>query len=132
MLHIINMHLMPDGRSLIETVGVSRFRVLAHGTLDGYTVGKVERVDDISIAEEEALIASDLYSATSTKLNERIRERRGRPRRDYLRKVKEVLLYVDPMTWASRHDRYEEIAKRLREIAVEADIELFAKLPDRE
>ncbi len=86
----------------------------------------------VRIAEEEALIASDLYSAASTKLNERIREGRGRPGRDYLRKVKEVLLYVDPMTWASRHDRYDEIAKRLREIAVEADIELLPKLPDRD
>ncbi|CAG8961235.1 hypothetical protein HYFRA_00013291 [Hymenoscyphus fraxineus] len=55
MLHIVNMHLMPDGRSLIETIGVSRFRILKHGVLDGYMVGKVERVDDISIAEEEAL-----------------------------------------------------------------------------
>jgi hypothetical protein len=65
MLHIVNMHLMPDGRSLIETIGVSRFRVIRHGTLDGYTVGKIERVDDISIAEEEALEASEI-SADST------------------------------------------------------------------
>jgi Lon protease-like protein len=59
LLHIVNMHLMPDGRSLIETVGVSRFRVVRHGVLDGYTVGKVERVDDISVAEEEAIEASE-------------------------------------------------------------------------
>ncbi|PMD43427.1 hypothetical protein L207DRAFT_423058 [Hyaloscypha variabilis F] len=59
LLHIINMHLMPDGRSLIETVGVSRFRVLKHGTKDDYTVGKVERIDDISIAAEEELEARE-------------------------------------------------------------------------
>lgn len=64
MLHIVNMQLMPDGRSLIETVGVSRFRVLQSGTVDGYTVGKVERVDDISIAEEEALEASETASSS--------------------------------------------------------------------
>ena len=65
MLHIVNMQVMPDGRSLIETVGVSRFRVLQSGTVDGYTVGKVERVDDISIAEEEALEASETASPST-------------------------------------------------------------------
>ena len=65
LLHIVNMHLMPDGRSLIETVGVSRFRVLRYGTLDGYTVGKVERLDDISITEEEALEVSETSSSST-------------------------------------------------------------------
>ena len=59
LLHIVNMHLMPDGRSLVETTGISRFRVVKHGTLDGYMVGKVERVDDISLAAEEALEAEE-------------------------------------------------------------------------
>ncbi|RDW70059.1 PUA protein [Coleophoma crateriformis] len=59
LLQIINMELMPDGRSLIETVGVSRFRVLRHGSLDGYTVGQTERIDDISLADEEALESSE-------------------------------------------------------------------------
>lgn len=65
LLHVVGMHLMQDGRSLIETVGVSRFRVLKHGTLDGYTIGKIERVDDISIAAEEALEARDITSSLS-------------------------------------------------------------------
>jgi len=64
LLHIVNMQLMPDGRSLIETVGVSRFRVIRHGCLDGYAVGKIERVDDISIAQEESLEASEISSAS--------------------------------------------------------------------
>jgi Lon protease-like protein len=67
MLHIVNMQLMPDGRSLIETVGVSRFRVVRHGTLDGYTIGKVERVDDISISEEEALEASETSTSSTSR-----------------------------------------------------------------
>lgn len=49
----------PDGRSLIGTVGLSRFRVLRHGQLDGYTVGKTERVDDVSL-EEEAMEAAEV------------------------------------------------------------------------
>lgn len=66
MLKIVNMQLMPDGRSLIETIGVSRFRVLKHGIRDGYTVGKIERVDDISITEEEALEASETSSSSAS------------------------------------------------------------------
>jgi Lon protease-like protein len=54
LLRIVNIEFFPDGRSLLETVGVSRFRVSRHGYLDGYVVGKVEKVDDVSIAEEEA------------------------------------------------------------------------------
>jgi Lon protease-like protein len=65
LLHIVNMHLMPDGRSIIETVGVSRFRVLRYGSLDGYTVGKIERIDDMSIAAEEALEAAETSSTTN-------------------------------------------------------------------
>lgn len=57
LLHIVNMELLPDGRSLIETVGVSRFKVKEWGVHDGYLVGKVERVEDISLAEEERLEA---------------------------------------------------------------------------
>ncbi|PBP20525.1 putative ATP-dependent protease (CrgA) [Diplocarpon rosae] len=63
LLHIESMHLMPDGRSLIETVGVSRFRVLKHGNLDGYTIGKIERIDDMSIEAEEALEARETAAA---------------------------------------------------------------------
>jgi Lon protease-like protein len=65
MLHIVNMHLLPDGRSMIETRGVSRFRVVRHGSLDGYTVGKVERIDDISVAEEEAIEATETSTSTT-------------------------------------------------------------------
>jgi Lon protease-like protein len=55
MLEIINMQLLPDGRSVIETVGVSRFRVLKDGELDNYKVGKIERIEDMSIGDEEEL-----------------------------------------------------------------------------
>ena len=60
LLHIVNMHFLPDGRSLVETVGVSRFRVKSWGVLDGYIVGKIERIDDISLAEEEHTEATEV------------------------------------------------------------------------
>lgn len=54
LLEIVNYELLRDGRSFIETRGVGRFKVKAHGMLDGYNVGRVERVEDISLAEEGA------------------------------------------------------------------------------
>ncbi|EFQ33308.1 ATP-dependent protease La domain-containing protein [Colletotrichum graminicola M1.001] len=63
LLRIVNAEYFADGRSLIETVGVSRFRITRHGILDGYLVGKIERLDDISIAEEEDLEANETQHA---------------------------------------------------------------------
>lgn len=37
---------MPDGCSILSTVGISRFRVIARGELDGYDVARVEVVTD--------------------------------------------------------------------------------------
>ncbi|KAL6851035.1 hypothetical protein ACO1O0_008161 [Amphichorda felina] len=59
LLRITNIQPYSDGRSLIETIGVSRFRVTSYGELDGYAVGKIERIDDVSLEDEEALEASE-------------------------------------------------------------------------
>ncbi|KID69674.1 ATP-dependent protease La domain-containing protein, partial [Metarhizium hybridum] len=64
LLRIINAEFYPDGRSLIETVGLTRFKVLRHGELDGYTIAKTERVDDMSLEEEEAVEASEAVAAS--------------------------------------------------------------------
>lgn len=79
MLHIINVHMMPDGRSMIETRGLYRFRVRAYGTLDGYTVGKIERVEDVSLADEERIEAEELIAAMAP--DSPMREPSERPRR---------------------------------------------------
>ncbi|KAF2019650.1 ATP-dependent protease-like protein [Aaosphaeria arxii CBS 175.79] len=63
MLEIINLELLPDGRSFVETRGVSRFRIKAYGQLDGYYVGNVERVDDVPIIEEEQLERQEVLEA---------------------------------------------------------------------
>ena len=55
MLEIKSVQMLADGRSMLETVGSYRFRLLEKGSLDGYTVGRVERVDDISLEEEAEL-----------------------------------------------------------------------------
>ena len=46
MLEIRNVQMLPDRRSIVETWGTWRFRIMERGVLDGYTVGRVERVDD--------------------------------------------------------------------------------------
>ena len=43
MLEIQSVQMLPDGRSMVETVGSYRFRLLEKGNLDGYTVGRIER-----------------------------------------------------------------------------------------
>lgn len=55
LLEIVNYELLRDGRSFVETRGVGRFKVRAHGMLDGYNVASVERVEDVPLAEEGAV-----------------------------------------------------------------------------
>ncbi|MCJ1363051.1 hypothetical protein MMC16_002157 [Acarospora aff. strigata] len=66
LLHIVSMQMMPDGRSLIETEGVSRFKVKSWRMFDGYIVGNIERIDDVSLAEEERLEASETSAAPAS------------------------------------------------------------------
>lgn len=62
LLRIENTERYRDGRYLIETVGVHRFRVTRHGELDGYAVGEVERIPDAPLEEEEAQEAAEVRS----------------------------------------------------------------------
>ncbi|CAG8890840.1 unnamed protein product [Penicillium egyptiacum] len=55
LLMIERYELLPDGRSLVVATGVSRFRIVDSAMRDGYFVARTERVDDISLAEEERL-----------------------------------------------------------------------------
>lgn len=63
LLMVERYELLPDGRSLVIATGVSRFKVLEVGELDGYHVARTERVDDISLAEEERLEATETAAA---------------------------------------------------------------------
>ncbi|KAL0081407.1 crgA protein [Phycomyces blakesleeanus] len=54
MLELTHVQTLPDGRSVVEAIGSHRFRVLSHELVDGYHVGKVERVDDIDAEQEQA------------------------------------------------------------------------------
>ncbi|MCJ1306658.1 hypothetical protein MMC25_000301 [Agyrium rufum] len=64
LLHINSIQLFPDGRSFVETVGVSRFKVKSYSMLDGYIVANTERVDDVPLAEEEQIEAAEVSTTT--------------------------------------------------------------------
>ncbi|EMD40696.1 hypothetical protein CERSUDRAFT_111271 [Gelatoporia subvermispora B] len=54
MLAIKSVQWFQDGRSLVETCGIYRFRILARGTRDGYVVGRVEQLDDLPEEDSDA------------------------------------------------------------------------------
>ncbi|KAF9935002.1 hypothetical protein FBU30_009425 [Linnemannia zychae] len=56
LLKIVSLELLPDGRALVETVGLSRFQILTYAMLDGYyTATAVEMINDISEEQERGL-----------------------------------------------------------------------------
>lgn len=46
MLEIQKIVFLPDGRSLVDTMGKRRFRVLKRGHRDGYNTADVEYLED--------------------------------------------------------------------------------------
>ncbi|CAG8452774.1 2340_t:CDS:2 [Acaulospora colombiana] len=77
MLEIRSIEFLNDGRSLVETVGTYRFRLVERGMRDGYTVGRIERIDDIDPEQEleqerDAIRAADINNANPA--NPRIHE----------------------------------------------------------
>ncbi|XP_074010885.1 LON peptidase N-terminal domain and RING finger protein 1 [Numenius arquata] len=55
MLQIRNVHFLPDGRSVVDTVGGKRFRVLRRGMKDGYCTADIEYLEDVKVTDEEEL-----------------------------------------------------------------------------
>lgn len=45
-LEIHSLELLPDGRSYVDTVGGSRFKVLKRGQRDGYHTADIEYLED--------------------------------------------------------------------------------------
>lgn len=78
-LEIKHLELLPGGRSMIETVGVSRFKLVQTGTLDGYTVAKVEDVVDLSPEEEKEAEANALATYRDAVAEREARIAKGEP-----------------------------------------------------
>ena len=52
MLEIRDIHVFRDGRSVIDTRGRRRFRVLERRIRDGYNVASVEFLKDVPVPQE--------------------------------------------------------------------------------
>jgi Lon protease-like protein len=52
MLEIRDIHVFRDGRSVIDTRGRRRFRVLERRIRDGYNVATVEFLKDVPVPQE--------------------------------------------------------------------------------
>ncbi|EDO40506.1 predicted protein, partial [Nematostella vectensis] len=52
MLEVREVRYLPDGRSFVDTVGGRRFKVLSRGMRDGYSVARVEWIQDVPVSEE--------------------------------------------------------------------------------
>uniref|UniRef100_A0A3B3QVW4 LON peptidase N-terminal domain and ring finger 1 n=1 Tax=Paramormyrops kingsleyae TaxID=1676925 RepID=A0A3B3QVW4_9TELE len=49
MLHIRSVHFLPDGRSVVDAVGRSRFRVLSRSMRDGYCIADIKYLEDVKV-----------------------------------------------------------------------------------
>lgn len=55
LLEIKNVDTLPDGRSLVEAVGLIRFEILDHHSSDGYEMADVRWIEDVSESTENRL-----------------------------------------------------------------------------
>lgn len=55
MLIIRSVHFLPDGRSVVDTIGGKRFRVLSRGMKDGYSTADIEHLEDSRVEDSEEL-----------------------------------------------------------------------------
>lgn len=55
LLTIRNVHYLSDGRSLVDTLGAKRFRVLSRGVKDGYNTAHIGPLEDTRVEEVEEL-----------------------------------------------------------------------------
>lgn len=55
MLQIRSVHFLPDGRSVVDTIGGKRFHVLSRGMKDGYCIANIEYLEDTKVNDEEDL-----------------------------------------------------------------------------
>jgi len=82
MAQIGEVQMLPDGRSLIDTTGTQRFKILSHGVSDGYMVAKIEFIEDDPVTPEEAenikRVTAELSVSTTAWVNSLSAENRAR------------------------------------------------------
>ncbi|XP_063784421.1 LON peptidase N-terminal domain and RING finger protein 1-like isoform X2 [Pseudophryne corroboree] len=85
MLEILHLDYLPDGRSLVETIGRRRFRVLQRGQIDGYHKAEIEYLVDKKLEGEELQEVQRLHDMVYQELEECFSQHRGSlPRRIFM------------------------------------------------
>lgn len=69
MLQVRDVKFFPDGRSVVDTIGVSRFKVLSHGQRDGYNTAKIEYLEDKKVEGEELTELLKLHDSVYDQAN---------------------------------------------------------------
>nr|XP_061783505.1 LON peptidase N-terminal domain and RING finger protein 1-like [Nerophis lumbriciformis] len=88
MLEIHGLEVLPDGRSYVDSVGCSRFRVLKRGLRDGYHTADIEHLEDIKVEGTELELlqhlhdsvyqqAQDWYQRLGSRMREQINRQYG-------------------------------------------------------
>uniref|UniRef100_A0A3Q3IS34 Uncharacterized protein n=1 Tax=Monopterus albus TaxID=43700 RepID=A0A3Q3IS34_MONAL len=63
MLEILGLEVLPDGRSYVNTVGGSRFKVLKRGQRDGYQTADIEYLKDLKVDGSELELLQHLHDS---------------------------------------------------------------------
>lgn len=63
MLEIRSVQMLPDGRSMVETVGTYRFRIVEKGSLDGYMVAKIVRYVIVRVVSRASPLTQNVSTA---------------------------------------------------------------------
>ncbi|XP_042350444.1 LON peptidase N-terminal domain and RING finger protein 2 [Plectropomus leopardus] len=69
LLEVRDVKFFPDGRSVVDTIGVSRFKVLSHGQRDGYNTAKIEYLEDKKVEGEELVELLKLHDSVYEQAN---------------------------------------------------------------
>jgi hypothetical protein len=109
------MYDLRDGEE--TTIGQPSLREAMLGRIELAQIKDLPRL--IEMARTEAKVSSDLYASASLRLRNHLSERADPL--DFERKIRDVLLYVDPSHWSARSERYREIANRLEDIKGEVE-----------
>ena len=64
MLEIRDIQFFPDGRSIVDTMGSRRFKVVERNILDGYNTAKVDFLEDEKVPEDELEELKNLHDET--------------------------------------------------------------------
>ncbi|RVE58403.1 hypothetical protein OJAV_G00208780 [Oryzias javanicus] len=69
MLQVRDVKFFPDGRSVVDTIGISRFKVLSHGQRDGYHTAKIEYLEDKKVNGDELTDLLKLHDSVYEQAN---------------------------------------------------------------